>query len=33
MRATFGWGDVEGETYNHAVKEIKDSIRVLNTHL
>jgi elongation factor 1-gamma len=32
-KATFGWFPVETETYNNAVKEVKDQIRVLNTHL
>jgi elongation factor 1-gamma len=33
LRATFGWAPVETEAYNNAVKEIKDQIKVLNTHL
>jgi elongation factor 1-gamma len=33
LRATFGWAVVESDCYNNAVKELKDFIRVLNTHL
>jgi elongation factor 1-gamma len=33
VRATFGWAPVESDAYNNAVKELKDSIKVLNNHL
>ena len=32
-RATLGWAPVEGDVYNGAVKDLKDAIKVLNTHL
>jgi len=33
LKATFGWGVVDADTYNHSVKELKDSVKILNTHL
>jgi elongation factor 1-gamma len=33
LKATFGWGVVDSDVYNSAVKDLKDSIKVLNTHL
>ena len=33
VRATFGYGVIETETYNEAVKGLKDGLRILNTHL
>lgn len=31
-RATFGWVQVEAEAYNDAVKLLKESLKLLNTH-
>ena len=33
MKATFGWAVVETDAYNTAVKDIKDHLKMVNTHL
>lgn len=33
MKATFGWAVIESDVYNNSVKELKEAIKVLNTHL
>lgn len=32
-RAVFGWAPVETEVFNNAVKDLKEQVRLLNTHL
>jgi len=32
-RAVFGWGPCEAETFNNAVKDLKEHVRSINTHL
>lgn len=33
FRATFGWSKIDSEVYNQAIKDLKEHIKLLNTHL
>ena len=33
LKATFGWAPVESDAFNAAIKDLKDALMVLNTHL
>jgi hypothetical protein len=33
LKAHFGWGPVEADVYNTSLTELKNAVKLLNTHL
>jgi len=33
LKAHFGWAPADTDVYNNSLKELKDNVKLLNTHL